>query len=197
MQPAVAAGAPGLPSPTPAAMVAPPAPHPLVASTAPPGLPAKVPTNQELPSRVEPTAAAPVTAQIPPLEPGSIMMTLQDKRPHPFDSVWLRHPCARRTRAAAPRPPSYPSVPPAILDNPRFYTNMTKDTDLDLFYIFYLTPGTQYQYLAAYELRQRNWRSALFAVFGCLSMFPGGHIFGDCLSTLQVPQRREGLVPEG
>lgn len=86
------------------------------------------------------------------------MMMLQDKQPHPFDGVWHRYACARRMRAARPCPASYPKVPLAILEMSKFYSSIPKDNDLDLFTIFYLTPGTHYQYLAACELRHRNWR---------------------------------------
>lgn len=98
------------------------------------------------------------SATVPVLEPGSLMMMLQDKRPHPFDGVWHRYACSRRTRASRPCPASYPKVPLAILEMSKFYSSIPKDNDLDLFTIFYLTPGTHYQYLAACELRHRNWR---------------------------------------
>eukprot|EP00892_Ulva_mutabilis_P000547 jgi/Ulvmu1/10493/UM064_0030.1 len=125
-----------------------------LAGAPPPGLaPKTIPTQAAAQAHPEGAAAA-----APVLEPGSLMMMLQDKRPHPFDGVWHRYACSRKTRASRPCPTSYPRVPLAILDMPKFYSSIPKDNDLDLFAIFYLTPGTQYQYLAACELRQRNWR---------------------------------------
>lgn len=132
-----------------------------IAGAPPPGLAPKA-TPAQVTSQPPQEGAAAVA--VPVLEPGSLMMMLQDKRPHPFDGVWHRYACSRKTRASQPCPASYPRVPLAILDMPKFYSSIPKDNDLDLFTIFYLTPGTQYQYLAACELRQRNWRCATVAL---------------------------------
>jgi len=52
-------------------------------------------------------------------------------------------------------PPSYPSTPSAIFDNPAVFEKLGTDC---LFFIFYYAQGTYQQYLAARELKKQSWR---------------------------------------
>jgi len=66
-----------------------------------------------------------------------------------------------RSRIFTPRQPApntpayYPTMPPAILENPAIYERFEVDT---LFFIFYYQPRTYAQYLAARELKRQSWR---------------------------------------
>eukprot|EP00580_Thalassiosira_gravida_P015785 CAMPEP_0201667980 /NCGR_PEP_ID=MMETSP0494-20130426/17547_1 /ASSEMBLY_ACC=CAM_ASM_000839 /TAXON_ID=420259 /ORGANISM="Thalassiosira gravida, Strain GMp14c1" /LENGTH=752 /DNA_ID=CAMNT_0048148167 /DNA_START=709 /DNA_END=2967 /DNA_ORIENTATION=- len=52
-------------------------------------------------------------------------------------------------------PPSYPSQPSPIFDNPLIFEKLGTDA---LFFIFYYAQGTYQQYLAARELKKQSWR---------------------------------------
>mmetsp|Transcript_3946 Transcript_3946/g.8350 ORF Transcript_3946/g.8350 Transcript_3946/m.8350 type:complete len:692 (-) Transcript_3946:229-2304(-) len=52
-------------------------------------------------------------------------------------------------------PPSYPSSPSPIFDNPLVFEKLGTDA---LFFIFYYAQGTYQQYLAARELKKQSWR---------------------------------------
>lgn len=52
-------------------------------------------------------------------------------------------------------PPSYPTNPPSIFENPAIFEKFDVDT---LFFIFYFQPKTVQQYLAAKELKKHSWR---------------------------------------
>lgn len=65
-----------------------------------------------------------------------------------------------RQRTTGPRnpfrtPPYYPQQAPAHFSLPAFFSELDTDT---LFFIFYYTPGTYQQYLAARELKKQAWR---------------------------------------
>jgi CCR4-NOT transcription complex subunit 3 len=52
-------------------------------------------------------------------------------------------------------PPSYPSTPSTLFDNPAIFEKLGTDA---LFFIFYYKQGTYQQYLAARELKKQSWR---------------------------------------
>ena len=52
-------------------------------------------------------------------------------------------------------PPSYPSTPSALFENPAVFEKLGTDA---LFFIFYYKQGTYQQYLAARELKKQSWR---------------------------------------
>jgi CCR4-NOT transcription complex subunit 3 len=54
-----------------------------------------------------------------------------------------------------PTPPSFPSVPAQLFENPAIYEKLGTDC---LFFIFYYFQGTYQQYLAARELKKQSWR---------------------------------------
>ncbi|ETW02630.1 hypothetical protein H310_06094 [Aphanomyces invadans] len=53
-----------------------------------------------------------------------------------------------------PTPPSFPSVPSPLFENPAVFEKLDLDT---LFFIFYYQQGTYQQYLAALQLKKQAW----------------------------------------
>mmetsp|Transcript_11655 Transcript_11655/g.24865 ORF Transcript_11655/g.24865 Transcript_11655/m.24865 type:complete len:668 (+) Transcript_11655:181-2184(+) len=84
---------------------------------------------------------------------------------HALNDSFLQMPTAldaeRNRSSYTPRnpypacPPSYPSVPSPIFDNPAVFEKLGTDA---LFFIFYYAQGTYQQYLAARELKKQSWR---------------------------------------
>lgn len=74
---------------------------------------------------------------------------------HCPDAIMADRPQYYHPESPYPTPDFYPSEPLSTLDDPIIFSKMDVDT---LFYIFYYRQGTYQQFLAACELKNRNWR---------------------------------------
>ena len=110
--------------------------------------------------------AVPIVAPAPH-EATHPAMLLDGKQPTDADSQWNHYACARRVpipaQVDARLPDSFPRAPPANLDSADLYKSLASGQEEQLFAIFYLSPGTLYQYQAAMELKRRNWQCAPLA----------------------------------
>ena len=92
---------------------------------------------------------------VPAFDPATSLRLLEASfrcMPQPSDSQVARR---GRVRNLVPVPPSFPTAPPPVVENPALFERLDADA---LFFSFYFQQGTLQQYLAARELKRSNWR---------------------------------------